>query len=59
MGDWYEIKFLGDKAYLEACSEQTGWQTQVTELTDVQVEVAEQLSFQHSQEMKALLKGFV
>ena len=58
MGEYYEIIYLGGKAYLEYHSEATGWQTLTQELNESQIEKAEELASENQERMNKLLKSF-
>lgn len=59
MGDWYEIKYLAGKYYIEFCNDDTFWQSTAVLLTPEQAEQVREFELNQSQEKKELLKSML
>ena len=57
MGDWYEIKELGGKLYLEFQSEATGWNMKVIELSEKDRELIEEFEGRIHEQRRSFLQG--
>ena len=59
MGDWYELKVLGDVFYIEYSNEQTKWQSTVRELTEKEIAELDIFEGKQSEERRNFMKSLL